>query len=225
MKGIRVLLVDDQRLFVESLRTLINTYSDDIDVVDIAFNGFEAIEAVDRTKPDIILMDIYMPKMNGVEAGKQILKKYPEIKIMMLATYGKDELVVEALREGASGYLLKDISPTELIACIRALNEGAVQISPSVASSLVGQIFEVDRVEFEMKKSFEWYTTLSKKEKEIFALIATGYDNTQIAEKMYIAEQTVRNYVSNIYSKLGIKDRFQIIQLANQIKSNNTVSE
>jgi len=144
---------------------------------------------------------------------------------MMLATYGKDELVVEALREGASGYLLKDISPTELIACIRALNEGAVQISPSVASSLVGQIFEVDRVEFEMKKSFEWYTTLSKKEKEIFALIATGYDNTQIAEKMYIAEQTVRNYVSNIYSKLGIKDRFQIIQLANQIKSNNTVSE
>ena len=211
---IRVLIADDQMLFTESIRTLIGNYAEDIEIVGIATNGAEAVQLAERLQPQVILMDVRMPGMDGVQATEQILKKFPQIRIMMLSTFDEDEYVRAALHHGAAGYLLKDISPTELIASIRAIKEGAVQISPSVAAKLVEQLYEGQG---KMSQGIEWYQTLSHREKEIFMLISKGYGNAQISQELCIAEQTVRNHVSTIYGKLGIKDRFQIIQLANQL--------
>jgi DNA-binding NarL/FixJ family response regulator len=211
---IRVLLADDQRLFTESICTLIEKYAEDIEVIGIAATGAEAVSLAETLLPQVILMDVRMPEMDGVQATEKILKRFPQIRIMMLSTFDEDEYVREALHQGASGYLLKDISTTELIASIRAIKEGAVQISPSVAAKLVEQLYEGHG---KMSQGIEWYQTLSQREKEIFMLISKGYGNKQIAQELCIAEQTVRNHVSSIYGKLGIKDRFQIIQLANQL--------
>ena len=211
---IRVLLADDQRLFTDSICTLIKNYAKDMEVIGVAATGAEAVRLAQTLQPQVILMDVRMPEMDGVQATQKILQSAPQIRIMMLSTFDEDDYVREALHHGAAGYLLKDVSPTELIASIRAIKEGSVQISPSVAAKLVEQLYER-----QSKKSqgIEWYQTLSQREKEIFMLISKGYGNTQIAQELSIAEQTVRNHVSSIYGKLGIKDRFQIIQYANQL--------
>ena len=227
MGKLKVLLADDQSLFAESLKTFLNNYAEDLNVIGIAKNGVEAVDMAARHKPDIILMDIRMPEMDGVEAVRQIMSRFQNIKIIMLSTYKEDELVRSALLAGACGYLLKDISPTELITAIRALKSGTIQISPEIAQSLVQAQYNVEKrkpligaaipegKEAEKAESYKWLEQLTKREQEIFTLIATGYDNDQIAEKLHLAEQTVRNHVSTIYSKLGVKDRFEIIRLAN----------
>ncbi|MDD3903106.1 MAG: response regulator transcription factor [Sphaerochaeta sp.] len=215
---IRLLLVDDQPLFVESLKMSLEGYVDDFSVVGIAKTGISAIAMADEYTPDVILMDVHLPDINGVTAAKRILEKNLNIKIIMLSTYDEDEYVREALRIGSSGYLLKDISPTELIAAIRALQSGLVQISPKIASKLINAMYDGTSPKIpEVSNRFEWFDTLTDREKEIFGLIATGYDNQQIADKLNLAEQTVRNNISTIYSKLEVKDRFEIIRLANQI--------
>jgi DNA-binding NarL/FixJ family response regulator len=161
-----------------------------------------------------------MPVMNGVEATKEIIKEFPGIKIIILSTYDEDEQVREALLAGAAGYLLKHISPTELVVCIRALETGQLQISPDVAKHLIRKQYVEEKGKDDDKPNpqskFQWYRTLSKREREIFALIATGYDNSKIAEMLYLSEKTVRNQISTIYSKLEVKDRFEIIRMANQ---------
>jgi len=216
---IRVLLVDDQVLFATSLKTFLENYANDIEVVGTAKNGREAIELAKVTQPEIVLMDIYMPVMNGVEATRQFKSMMPDIKIIMLSTYDEDDYIKDALANGASGYLLKDISPTELIAAIRALRGGVVQISPQILLKLFQRIYQEGMPKTtEIGKKFEWFETLTPREKEIFGLIAIGIDNEGIAMKLKIAEQTVRNHVSIIYSKLDVHDRFEIIQLANQLK-------
>lgn len=217
MTMIKVLLADDQNLFAESLKTLIHTYADDITVVGICKNGNEVFDFLKKTNVDVILMDVRMPEVDGVEATKIVCQDYPNIRVMMLSTFDEDEYVQEALHFGASGYLLKDISPTELIASIRAINEGAVQISPSIANKLVDQIYYKDD---ELKSGIDWYKLLNKREKEIFRLISKGYSNKQISSELFIAEQTVRNYVSSIYLKLDVENRFQIIQMANELDKN-----
>lgn len=221
MEKLKILLVDDQILFAESLKTFLVNYAPDIEVLGISQNGKEACDFVQNKKPDIILMDVHMPVMDGVEAVKNIKANYPEIKIIMLSTYDEDEYVRSALLSGASGYLLKDISPTELIISIRALNAGTLQISPSIAQKLIQNTYveaentsQTSNMDF---NKFEWLNTLTKREREIFTLIATGHDNEEIAEKLDLALQTVRNQVSTIYSKLGVKDRFEIIRLANSV--------
>ena len=221
MEKLKILLVDDQILFAESLKTFLVNYAPDIEVLGISQNGKEACDFVQNKKPDIILMDVHMPVMDGVEAVKNIKANFPEIKIIMLSTYDEDEYVRSALLSGASGYLLKDISPTELIISIRALNAGTLQISPSIAQKLIQNTYvegentsQTSNMDF---NKFEWLNTLTKREREIFTLIATGHDNEEIAEKLDLALQTVRNQVSTIYSKLGVKDRFEIIRLANSV--------
>ena len=249
MEKLKLMLVDDQSLFTESLCTFLNNYAEDMRVVSKASNGREAVKFCDIEKPDIILMDINMPKMNGIEAVKIIKTKHPEIRIIMLSTYDEDAYVREALLSGASGYLLKDLSPTELIMSIRALNSGVLQISPSIVQKMIqaqfvggtatdsdddrgtdgtGDIRKADKLKGDAggsesslneaaEKKFEWLKTLTKRERQIFALIATGHDNDEIAEDLDLALQTVRNQVSTIYSKLGVKDRFEIIKLANKV--------
>jgi DNA-binding NarL/FixJ family response regulator len=219
MEKIRVLIADDQSLFLESLATFLKNYAEDIDVVGLARNGAEALEMAAQLHPDIVLMDVHMPVMNGVEATDRLIKSHPGVKILILSTYDEDEYVRKALGLGAAGYLLKDISPTELIASIRALKGGAVQISPQVVAKLMQSLLadEPSPVR-KVAERMEWFESLTKREREVFALIATGYDNAQIASSLHLAEHTVRNHVSMIYSKLGVQDRFQIIQLANKIR-------
>lgn len=216
---IKVLLVDDQALFAMSLKTFLENYAEDIEIVGIATNGREALSLAQETRPDVVLMDIYMPVMNGVEATKEFKARMPQTKIIVLSTYDEDEYVQDALANGASGYLLKDISPTELIAAIRALRGGVMQISPQIVAKLFQRVYQGAMPKAaEIDKKFEWFETLTLREKEIFGLIAVGLDNDGIARKLSIAEQTVRNHVSSIYSKLGVHDRFEIIQRANQLK-------
>jgi DNA-binding NarL/FixJ family response regulator len=234
-KKLKILLADDQMLFAENLRTFLTNYAEDMNVVDIAPDGREALAMAQKYRPDVILMDNRMPEMDGVEAVKEIKKILPEIKIIMLSTYKEDNFVHSALKAGASGYLLKDISPTELIAAIRALVSGVVQISPEIVRQMVQQRYnpqpllkipnrenrnqpDTPNENAISKENFEWLSELTHREREIFTLLAIGYDNEQIAEKFNLAIQTVRNQVSTIYSKLGVKDRFEIIRLANKTK-------
>lgn len=222
MKPIKVLIADDQRLFAESLRTLLQRYSEDVSVVGIAANGREAVRRTEVEKPDVVLMDVRMPLLDGVDATREIMERSSDVKVLVLSTFDEDEYVQNALRVGASGYLLKDISPTELIASIRAIKEGTVQISPSVAAKLVEQIHG-ERNEY--TRRIGGYESLSKRERDILRLIIMGYGNAQIAEKLYLAEQTVRNYVSSIYAKLGVHDRFEIIRLGNELTARDSSGE
>jgi DNA-binding NarL/FixJ family response regulator len=228
MAKLNILLVDDQSLFAESLRTSLDHYAEDMSVVGIAHNGEEAVVMTAKYRPDVILMDIKMPRMDGVEAVREIKPKYPDIKIIMLSTYHEDMLVRSSLRAGASGYLLKDISPTELITAIRALGSGIMQISPDIVRQLVQERYGSSpglppaaaeppaRQNSIDEHSFEWLDSLTRREREIFTLLVLGYENEQIADKFDLALQTVRNQVSTIYAKLGVKNRFEIIRLANR---------
>lgn len=220
MRGtaIRVLIADDQSLFAENLATFLQNYAEDIEVVGIAPNGKAASELAAKLSPDVVLMDVFMPVLNGVEATRLILADNPEVKILILSTYDQDEYVRQALKFGAAGYLLKDISPTELIASVRALGNGLIQISPSLVQQLVQEMHHDPIGDAKpLPEKIKWYRTLTEREKEVFSLIATGCENNQIAQTLHVSEHSVRNYVSRIYSKLEVQNRFQIIQLANRI--------
>ena len=211
---VRVMMAEDQRLFAESLKTLLEIYADDIEIVHIAANGKEAVEAAARLGPDVILMDVKMPGMDGVEATGKIIAADESARIVMLSTFNEADYVNRALELGAVGYLLKDITPTGLIASIRAVTEGVTQISPAIARRLVDRRFESYRVR---SGKFDWFENLTLREREVFKLVAKGYDNQEIANELHIAYQTVRNYVSSIYSKLNVQDRFQIIKHAQKL--------
>ncbi len=179
----------------------------------VAYDGEEALQLVAELEPDVVLMDVRMPKMSGVEATKLIKEKYPQNRILMLTTFDDDEYVIEALQFGAVGYLLKDMPPMELITAVRAVSEGGVLISPRVAEKLVEKLVQNTELltsqPIEKKQEPEWVKDLTSREKEILSMIAKGYDNEEIANRLYIAKQTVKNYVSMIYCKLGVRDRVQ----------------
>lgn len=207
-KRIRVILADDQKLFVDSLGRLIGSRAKDMEVCGIAYDGEQALELVKRLQPDIVLMDIRMPGISGVEATRRIVHEYPSTRVMVLTTFDDDEYIREALGAGAFGYLLKNSSPEEVIASIRAVIHGAVQISSEVARKLVQQMY------LSMEASLpSWYYNLSLKEREILVLLSKGFAAKDIAEKVCLAEQTVRNYISGIYKKLGVRTRTEIIRL------------
>jgi DNA-binding NarL/FixJ family response regulator len=212
MDKIKIVLVDDQTLFVESLRTVLETRSDDLQVVGVASDGRQAVEVVAETDPDIVLMDVRMPGMNGVESTRLIKEHYPKTRVLMLTTFDDDQYVIEALRLGAVGYLLKNMPPSELISAIRAVYEGGVLISAQVANKLVGLIANPQTRSGDAQPNNSiaaLVNQLSGREKEILQLMAEGLDNKEIAKRLFIAEQTVKNYVSVIYSKLGVRDRVQ----------------
>jgi len=222
-KKLKVLLADDQKIITESLSAYLNNYADDIQIVGIAVNGIEAVNLTRERRPDIILMDVLMPEMNGIEAVTEIKAENNDVKIIMLSTYDDDEYVRASIMAGASGYLMKDTSPTELISSIRALKNNIIQISPELAKKIVQQKFNggEDVLSSKMEtadKNIPELKFLSKREKEVFTLLTMGYDNEKIAEKLFISVQTIKNHISVIYSKLGVKNRFEIIRLANSIK-------
>jgi DNA-binding NarL/FixJ family response regulator len=213
MKNIHLLLVDDQILFVESLRRVIENIADDIIVDDVAHNGEDAIEKAVRYRPNIILIDVRMPQMNGVEATKAILQRLPDIRVIILTTYDDDEYIREALQAGAVGYLLKDLLPLELITALRAIGKGAFLISPSIAKRLLHEVRAPQWTQDSTQTSImPWFNQLSKREREVLSCIANGMTNREIAGALFIAEQTVKNHVSNIYAKVGENDRYHLIK-------------
>lgn len=216
MDKIRILIVDDQILFAESLKTVLETRAEAIEVVSIASNGKEAVKMAGIFKPDLILMDIRMPEMNGVTATRLIREQYPEIVILMLTTFDDDEYIHDALSYGATGFLLKNTPPNELISSIYAARNGLVLISPSVAKHLthgMGNNLKQQKKNKSVEKAPDWLLKLSRREKQVLKLLAEGLDNREIAERLFIAEQTVKNHVSLIYSKIGTHDRMEAIRM------------
>jgi two-component system, NarL family, response regulator DegU len=209
MKTIKLMFVDDQRLFVESLTHILRKVDRSIKVVSYALDGREAVEIVEREIPDVIMMDIRMPVMNGVEAVKIIHQIHPAIKIIMLTTYDDDAYVKDALRYGACGYLLKDIPIEDLVAQIKSVCYGNVApISQSVLEKLTHTMEEID-----ISQPPPWLDEMNRTEKKILRLMVEGRGNDEIAVHAFLAEQTVRNYVHRIYGKLGVHGRPEAIQL------------
>ncbi len=216
---IRLLLVDDQYLFLESLKLLLTSLASDFEIVATAINGEDAVRILSSVEVDVILMDVYMPVMDGVAAVKLITKKYPAIAVIMLTTFEDDEYVAEALAHGAKGYLLKNIAPQMLITAVRAVSSGSVLISPNIATSLIQHL--KDRASSSRDSGQhslpDWYYELTQKERGIIKLILRGLSNKEIAAEINVAEQTIRNYVSTIYDKLGVTCRKEAVQVTRDL--------
>jgi len=208
---IRILIVDDQILFAESLKTVLEAAGEGYKICGLAENGREAVDAVEELKPDLVLMDVRMPVMDGVAATRILKAKLPGLKILMLTTFEDDEYVREALRYGVSGYLLKSIPTVELLASLRAALTGALQLDPRVVQALVGQAQDVGP---SADAPPSWFDELTRKEKQVLGLMVGGFHNDEIAERVCMAPQTVRNYISRIYDKLGTADRIAAVRMA-----------
>jgi DNA-binding NarL/FixJ family response regulator len=209
----RILIVDDQALFADSLKSVIGYRAADFEVIGVAEGGAAAIEAARRGAPDLILMDIRMPGLDGVRATKAIHAEFPEVKIIVLTSFDDDEYIHDALENGAVGYILKDIPVTELLSSLRAVVDGAFLVSPSVARKLVRKSPVLPGAD-PRAPPIPSLDELGKREREILALLGRGLDNARIAEELFISEQTVKNYVYGIYSKLGEHNRVKVAEIA-----------
>ena len=209
---IRVLVADDQRLVRDGIASLLSI-QEGIQIVGIASNGQEAVDLALSSAPDVVLMDIRMPVMDGVEAARHLRAHLPDCQILMLTTFDEEELILEALRAGACGYLLKDIPAHDLASAIRAAHKGIYQLDATVASKmLMGLASEGQRAAPKSPRpptGAPADTELSAREIEVLRLIANGATNREIAEKLVISEGTVKNHISNILSRLGLRDRTQ----------------
>jgi DNA-binding NarL/FixJ family response regulator len=210
---IRVLLADDQALFREGLATLLSRI-DDIDVVGEAANGQEALALMASLRPQIVLMDLRMPVMDGVEATRQIRRRYDFCHVLVLTTFDDDELVLSALGAGASGYLLKDSRVDQLAEAIRAASRGQTVLPPSVASIVVS---ELNRLTTPRAGEAELLEGLTGREREVLRLLGTGLSNKGIAQRLNLAEGTVKNYMTNILAKLEVHDRTQAVLKAQDL--------
>ena len=206
---IRVLICDDQVIVCEGLRAILST-ARGIEVVGAANDGAQAVEMIPETQPDIVLMDLKMPIMNGIQATRVIREQYPQVYVLVLTTYDADEWVFDAIRGGASGYLLKDTPREKLIAAIKETVEGKTHVDPSVAGKLFARVAARDIGPPDTSIA----DSLSAREREVLSLLGRGLGNADIAKRLYLSEGTVRNYVSSILSKLNVPDRTQAAVLA-----------
>lgn len=206
MKHIKLLLVDDQELIRESLAFVLNT-DEDIEVLGLASHGEEAIRLCEQQRPSVVLMDIQMPILNGIEATQAIKSRWPEVKVIILTTFQEIEQVAEALAAGAEGYLLKAIHPKELISGIKHVANQGTLLSQELAKALVLQAQQAKPREEHAEKSATF--GLTEREEQILRLLAQGLSNKQISERLFLSEGTVKNYISSIYHKMDVKDRTQ----------------
>ncbi|SHJ28321.1 two component transcriptional regulator, LuxR family [Dethiosulfatibacter aminovorans DSM 17477] len=203
---IKIMLADDQTLLRDGLKTIIN-FQEDMEVTEQASNGREAVDTALAAKPDVILMDIRMPEMDGVEAVRIIKDENPDIKIIMLTTFDDDDYVVDAIYYGAEGYLLKDIDTEKLLGFIRDVSRGETVLPSNIAAKLAKKI--------KMERSTSENVTLNageltNREKEIGLLLAEGLTNSEISQKLYLSNGTVKNYISSIYSKFNTSNRTKV---------------
>ncbi|HSS62319.1 MAG TPA: response regulator transcription factor [Candidatus Limnocylindrales bacterium] len=205
-KAARVLVVDDQTLFRTGLTSLLGE-DERVEVVGQAVDGGDAVKQATRLKPDVVLMDIKMPNVDGIEATRQIVEAVPGIKVLILTTFETDSQVIQALKAGASGYVLKDSSAAAIVSSIVAVMSGERVMASAVANRVLEMLTGTATPK-------EFYDGLTNREIEILKLLANGMANKQIAYRLKISEKTVRNHVSNMYEKLGIYDRSQAVLYA-----------
>jgi DNA-binding NarL/FixJ family response regulator len=204
---VRVLIVDDQQLIREGIGSLLSI-QEGIEVVGTATNGQEAIEQAVALSPDIVLMDVRMPVMDGVQATAEV-RRQVKCQVLMLTTFDDETYIVEALRAGASGYLLKDMPVADLAQAIRLAHAGVYPLDPAVAGKLVGALDRAEKQAEQADAGIPEGADLTEREAEVLRLIARGATNREIAKRLSISEGTVKNHVSNILSRLGLRDRTQ----------------
>ena len=214
---IRVLICDDQWLVCEGLAAILGT-DPEIEVVGVAHDGAEALEMIPKAQPDVVLMDLKMPGMNGIQATRQIKDRYPQVRVLALTTYDADEWVFDAIRAGADGYLLKDTPRARLIEALRGTATGATHVDPKVAGKLFARVAQQASLYTEATAGPKpaALRSLSERELEVLRLLARGLSNADIARRLYLSEGTVRNYVSGVLAKLDVADRTQAAILALQ---------
>ncbi|MBI9049950.1 MAG: response regulator transcription factor [Anaerolineaceae bacterium] len=203
--SIRLLICDDQSIVCEGLRAILSNVSE-VNVIGTASNGKEAIDLIPGMNPDIILMDLKMPIMNGIQATKIIREKYPHIHVLVLTTFDSDDWVLDAIRSGASGYLLKDTPKESLVAAILDTIQGRSHIDPQVAPKVLSHVSHQPKLSQPDQKLL---SMLSEREREILQLLARGFSNAEISQTLFLSDGTVKNYMSTIFSKLSVNDRTQ----------------
>lgn len=208
--AIRILLVDDQRLMRDGLRLLLEL-EPDLQVVAEADNGVHALELYAAHAPDVVLMDIRMPEMDGVAATKKLQAQWPDSRVLILTTFDDDQYVFDGIRAGALGYLLKDVSGEELATAVRTIANGGALIGPSVARKVLGQLAQMPA-----QSAQTLADPLTEREQEILMLMGAGLSNPKIARRLHLAEGTVKNYVSSILQKTGTNDRTQAVLWAKE---------
>ena len=213
-ESIRVLLVDDQKLMREGLRVLLELEAD-LDVVAEAGDGQAALEAYAAHQPDVVLMDIRMPGMDGVEATWRLRERWPQARVIILTTFDDDEYVFEGLRAGALGYLLKDVSGQELAEAVRTVAAGGALIEPSVARKVLAEFARLAPPARPLTEALP--EPLSGREREVLQLLGQGLSNREVAARLSLAEGTVKNYVTGILQKLGVRDRTQAAVRAREL--------
>jgi DNA-binding NarL/FixJ family response regulator len=201
---IRVLLADDQALVRSGFRMILENRSD-IEVVGEAQNGLEAIDLARDVEPDVILMDVRMPELDGVEATRRIVASGSPARVLILTTFDLDEYVYEAIRAGASGFLLKDVQPVELVDAIRVVAAGNALFGPTATQRLIERFGELP------KQAPPTLDALTEREREILRLLAGGLSNAELAERLFVSETTVKSHVSSVLRKLGVRDRVQAV--------------
>jgi DNA-binding NarL/FixJ family response regulator len=214
MEKIRVLIAEDEAMTRELLARLIDL-EPDIEVVGQASNGKQAVGLCRKLMPDVLLTDIRMPDMNGIEATKLVKSEIPSIQVVILTIHHDDSNVFEAIKAGARGYVLKESPPEQTVAAVRAVARGEALLHPSIASRV---IMEFSRLSEQHEADLRLYTQLTDREREVLKFLAQGKRNKEIADELFIAEKTVKNHVSNILWKLECNDRTQAALFASRVK-------
>jgi two-component system response regulator DevR len=210
MAKYRVLLVDDHEVVRLGLKALLEQHTQ-FDVVGEASTGKEAFDQVERQRPDIVLMDIRLPGISGIEACEIITRDHPEVRVVMLTSYAEDEMLFSAIRAGASGYILKQIGADDLVRALEAVGRGEAMLDPGVTQRVFQEVRRAVREE-----EASAFANLSQQEKHVLLLVSEGKTNREIAKSLYLGEGTVRNYVSSILSKLGVSNRAEAAAYAVQ---------
>ncbi|MDO4343913.1 MAG: response regulator transcription factor [Eubacteriales bacterium] len=221
---IKILIADDQELIRQSLQIILGMEKD-FEVLDSVANGLEVIRSVRKEQPDVILMDIRMPEMDGVVCTQIIKENYPDIKIIILSTFDDDEYIFNALKYGASGYLLKGSTTKELAESIRKVYQGTAMINEDIASKVVKLFSKMAQTNMTIQVEEHQTESLKHTEQQIVALVGRGLSNREIAEKLNLSEGTVRNSLSIVLSKLALRDRTQLAIWAVQTGAVNTADE
>jgi DNA-binding NarL/FixJ family response regulator len=207
MSRLRVVIADDQPMMRAGFKAVLEA-AGDIDVVAEAGTGAEAVDAARRHRPDVVLMDIRMPEMDGIEATRRL----PTQRILILTTFGLDEYIIDALRAGASGFLLKDAPTAEVVQAVRSVAAGDAVLSPSITRQLLDQVGR--RLPAAVDRAPDALAQLTEREQEVLRMLAAGLANAEIAEALFVSEATVKSHVSNLLGKLGLRDRVQAVIFA-----------
>lgn len=210
---IRLLVVDDQSLICQGLKAMLSL-EEDLEVVGIANNGEQALAQVESLRPDVVLMDVRMPVMDGRETTRKICQQYPQVKVLVLSTFDDSQYIADAIRAGARGYLLKDMPSEELAQAIRAVHKGYTQLGPGLLEKFAETVATPEVV---AKPALSTISNLTPREQEVLQLIGLGYTNRDIAQSLYISEGTVKTHVTHLLNRLNLRNRAQLAIYANTV--------